>query len=93
MYKLKGILPLHVRLNVFHSFVQSHINYCPLIWGFAAKSHIELIFTAQKKAIRAVMPGFANYYFRDGELPAHTKSAFTNHKILTVQSIVVLNAL
>ena len=26
MYKLKKILPLNVRLQIYHSFVQSHIN-------------------------------------------------------------------
>ncbi len=40
MYKLKKYLPLEARLQIYHSFVQSHLNYCSLVWGFAAKSHI-----------------------------------------------------
>ena len=92
MYKLKSFLPLTARLNIFHSFVQSHINYCSLVWGFAAKANIDKIFATQKKAIRAVMPGFVNYFYKDGILPKHTKPAFRDLNILTVQSIIVKNA-
>ena len=49
MYKLKGILPLKVRLQIYHSFVQSHLNYCSLVWGFSAKANIEKLFSSQKK--------------------------------------------
>ena len=48
MYKLKSQLPLKVRIQIFHSFVQSHINYCSLVWGFSAKSNIDSLFRAQK---------------------------------------------
>ena len=30
MYKLRGVLPQVARLSIFHSFVQSHLNYCTL---------------------------------------------------------------
>ena len=93
MYKLKGTIPLSARLNIFHSFVQSHINYCSLIWGFSTKSNIESIFTMQKKAIRAVIPGFANYFYKDGETPHHTKFAFNNYGVLSIQNIIAKNAL
>ena len=72
MYKIKHQIPLSARLQIFHSFVQSHLNFCSLVWGFAAKSHIDSIFTAQKKAMRAIMPGFVNYFYDDGLLPAST---------------------
>ena len=35
MYKLKKFLPLKVRLQIYHSFIQSHLNFCSLVWGFA----------------------------------------------------------
>ena len=41
MYKLKFLIPIKVRLLFYHSFVQSHLNFCSLIWGFAAKSFIK----------------------------------------------------
>ena len=92
MYKIKKLLPLKARLQVYHSFIQSHINYCSLVWGFCCKSNIEAIFSKQKKGMRAVVPGYINYFFRDGTLPGHTKSAFNDHKILTVHNIIAFNA-
>ena len=43
--------------------------------------------------MRAVMPGFVNYWYKDGKLPERTKASFNTYNILTVHNIVVLNAL
>ena len=51
-----------------------HAHYCSLVWGFAARTHIDSLFSKQKKGIRAVVPGFINYKYRDGVLPGHTKN-------------------
>ncbi len=48
MYKLKRHLPFQARLQIFHSLVQSHLNFCNLVWGFAAKNHIDGLFRKQK---------------------------------------------
>ena len=93
MYKIKKFLPLAARLQIYHSFVQSHVNYCSLIWGFSARSNIDSLFTKQKKALRAIIPGFINYKFKDGKIPGHTKSKFSEYKILTIHNIIALNAL
>ena len=92
MYKIKKFLPLTARLQIYHSFVQSHLNFCSLVWGFSAKSNIEALFSKQKKGLRAVVPGFINYKFRDGETPGHTKPFFSEYKILSIQGIIALNA-
>ena len=62
MYKLRYVLPLAARLKIFNSLVQSHLNYCSLVWGSSNKTNIESLFTTQKKAMRAIMPGCVNYY-------------------------------
>ena len=93
MYKLKFLIPIKVRLLFYHSFVQSRLNFCSLIWGFAAKSFINEFFIVQKKSVRAVMPGFVRYFYKDGVIPTHTKSAFSEYKILTVHNIIAKNAL
>ena len=93
MYKLKKYLPLQSRLQIYHSFVQSHINYCSLVWGFSTKSNIDLLFSKQKKGIRAIVPGFINYKYKNGVLPGHTKLFFKEYNILTVQGVIALNAL
>ena len=92
MYKLKKLLPLGARLQIYHSFVQSHVNFCALVWGFSSRSNIELLFSKQKKGIRAVMPGYVNYTYRKGKIPGHTKLAFTQYGILTVQNLIAIYA-
>ena len=93
MGKLKFQIPTKARLFIYNSLVQSHLNFCSSIWGFAAKSNIEKLFTVQKKALRTVMPGYVQYYYEDGKLPAHTKNAFKEFNILTVNSVIAKNAL
>ena len=39
------------------------------------------------------MPGYVNYKYKKGILPGHTKSAFSEYKILTIHNIVAFNAL
>ena len=91
LYKLKNSLPLSARLNIFHSFVQSHLNYCSLVWGLGPKACIEPLFAEQKKAIRALMPGNNINYYKDGIYPCHTKPFFTKYHIMTIQSIILKN--
>ena len=93
LYKLKNILPFFARKNIFHSFVQSHLNYCSLVWGLGPKACIEPLFTEQKKAIRALMPGNNINYYKDGMSPCHTKPFFTENKIMTIHSIILANIL
>ena len=93
LYKLKNILPFSARKNIFYSFVQSHLNYCSLIWGLSPKSYIEPLFAEQKKAIRALMPGYNINYYKDGISLCHTKPFFTECQIMTVHSIILANIL
>ena len=93
MYKIKKYLPLQARIQIYRSLVQSHVNYCSLVWGFSSKSNIETLFVKQKKGLRGVIPGFINYKYKDGKIPGHTKQFFSEYKILTIHSIIVLNTL
>ena len=93
IYKLKNKVPLSVRIQIYHSLIQSHLNYCSIIWGFAAKTHIAGLFSAQKKGLRAIMPGFTSSYYKDGKLPTSTKAHFIKYNIMTVHSIICKNTL
>ena len=95
LYKMKGILPQKAMLTLYHSFIQSHLNYCSLIWGLGTKNSIRGLFICQKKAMRALIPGFVNYYYDKDthEPPGHTKQAFNNNNILTVYSLVLKNVI
>ena len=91
--KIKKLLPIQAKMQIFQSLIQSHLNNCSIVWGFTAKSNIESLFRIQKKGIRAIVPGFINYKYRDGELPGHTKPYFNEYKILGVHGVIVTNAL
>ena len=91
LYKLKHTLPLKARLLTFNSLVQSHLNYASLVWGSTHKSKIDTLFSAQKKAMRAVMPGWVNYFYKEGCHPTHTKSSFKAFNILTVHNVILKN--
>ena len=93
MYKLRPVLQNKARAQIFNSVVQSHLNYCSLIWGSTCKSNIDSRFATQKKAMRAAMPGHVNYYYKDGQLPTHTKPGFTSLNVLTVHNVILKNML
>ena len=52
-------------MQIFQNLIQSHLNYCLIVRGFTAKSKIESLFQIQKKGIRALVPSFVNYKYRD----------------------------
>ena len=63
--------------------------------GAWTQSKNTIVFRCAKKAIRTLIPGFANYFYNKdtGEKPRHTKKAFTDNEIMTVHNQVVLNVL
>ena len=75
MYKIKSKIPLNIRLQIYHSFVQSHLNFCSIVWRFTNRSNIAMLFRMQKKAMRAVVPSYVNYFYKDGQLPTGTKQS------------------
>ncbi len=93
MYRIKKLIPLKVRQQIYHSFVQSHLNYCSLVWGYTNKSNIEALFAQQKKGMRGIMPGFVNYFYKDGVNPTSTKKSFNDFSILTIHGIIAQNTI
>ena len=43
--------------------------------------------------MHAVMPGYVNLFYHDGDMPTHTKPGFTQYNVLTVQGVIAKNAL
>ena len=43
--------------------------------------------------MRAVIPGYIQYRYRDGTPAGHTKPFFNDYRILTVQGVIIFNAL
>ena len=93
MYNIRHFLPVQARLQIFHSFVQSHLNFCSLVWGFSTKANIKSLFASQKKGMRAAISGYVNYFYKDGNIPTHTKPSFCKYDVLTVHGIIATNTL
>ena len=94
IYKVKGIVPLHVIKTLYNSFIQSHLVYCSNVWGLGSKNSVARIFSAQKRAIRVVKQGFVRYFYKKdtGELPAHTKNIFAENEFLTIHNLIAQQA-
>ena len=95
LFKVKGILPTKVIHTLYYCFIHSHLNYCSSVWGLDNKKSLEPIFISQKRAIRALIPGYVNYFYNKEtkQKPHSTKEAFTENEILTVHNQVLLNSL
>ena len=93
--KVKGIFPLTVLKTLYTSFIQSHLNYCTILWGLGCKSSLNSVFVAQKKAIRVISPGYVRYWYdkNTAQTPSHTKKLFSELELPNVYTIILLNAL
>ena len=54
LYKLRNFEPNNTLLTVYRSIIESHLNYCNLIFGNAFPTHLTPLVVAQKKAVRIV---------------------------------------
>ena len=76
---VKNQLNLRAKLNVYHSLIHSHLEYCALIWiSSITKKQLNMLKIAQKKALRIVFSAKYN---------AHTSSLFESSKITKVENI------
>ena len=95
LYKLKDLVPESTLRILFHSFIQSHLNYCSSVWGMGSKNSLNKLFVAQKKAIRSVhykfnfQPSVKNVI----NTPCHTKEIFSRLNILTLPNLEAKNCL
>ena len=58
-----------------------------------SKNSLEKLFIAQKKGVRALMPGYVRYYYdtKNNVLPQHTKNYFKSLEISTVHTVILIN--
>ena len=72
----KNFLPKKVRLTLYHSLFDSHLNYGNLLWGCANKKSLDKIENLQKKCLRNV--SLKSY-------KAHTEPIFKDLNILKLR--------
>ena len=65
MNVLKRLSPFLSRLNkltIFHTFILSNFNYCPLAWHFCSESNSKKLEKIQERALRFVYDDFKSTY-------------------------------
>ena len=50
-FRARHMFKIETLKKLYFSFIQSHLTFCPYIWGLGSKNSINSIFIAQKKAI------------------------------------------
>ena len=55
LYRLRHILPLHILLLLYNTFILPHINYGLEVWGNTYSSHLNSILMSQKMIVRTVL--------------------------------------
>ena len=54
MTKLKRILPEQNLLQLYYTFVQSHLTYVITIWGSTCPSHLQKLQIVQNRAVKVI---------------------------------------
>ncbi len=52
LYRFKGIFDLKEREKIYHTFILSNFNYCPIVWHFCGKVNTKKIEKIQERALR-----------------------------------------
>ena len=79
---LRYTFPTRALKTLYYSLIYPYYNYCNLIWGSAANTHLNSLILLQKKSIRIISK--VGFY-------EHTEPLFNEHKVLTVPKIYNYN--
>ena len=58
--RLGHLLTIKGKLAIFHSFIASNFNYCPLIWHFCSQSNTNKLENIQKRALRFIYNNYTS---------------------------------
>ena len=76
--KLRHFVPRSTLINIYKSLILPHLSYGIVVWGQAAKIHLEKVLELQKRVLRLI-------YFEDHA--SHAIPLFLSSKILPVQML------
>ena len=76
--RVSYLLPSHVLINLYFTLVYPYLSYSNLIWTSTYDTHLHVLRTLQKKAIRVITKSTVN---------CHTGPLFAEHKLLNIKQI------
>ena len=50
------------KLTIYHTFILSNFNYCPLVWHFCGETNTKKVERIQERALRFIYNDFSNSY-------------------------------
>lgn len=86
LYKLKSVLPRMALMQIYFSFVHSHLSHMSLIWGHAPACYLKPIQVLQNRCLKSVY---------DLPMLTHTVDIYSQHVagVLPVKGIHILSTL
>ena len=76
--KLKHFLPAYIMKTLYPTLIESHVQYCTLLWANSHVTNIRKLQLLQKKAIRIIT---SSHYI------AHTEPLFSMTKLLKLDDL------
>jgi len=80
IHRLRYYLPKLVKLRLYHALVQSQLAYCSLAWCNSSRSHIQQLFTLEKRCIRTIY---------NAPYLAHTDALFIESRIPKLSQLFI----
>ena len=91
--RIANYMPLEKRRIVIKTFIESHFNYCPLIWMFHSRTMNNKINRSHERALRIVYSDFKSSFeallMKDNSFSIHER----NIQSLTIEIYKFLNGL
>ena len=60
--RISGFLSTTSRMIIYNSFINSNLNYCPLVWHFCGKKNGDKIEKIQERALRMIYRNYDSLY-------------------------------
>ena len=88
--RFKCLIPLDAKLQLYHSFILSHLSNCSKVWHFCLKSDSDKLEKLHERALRSVFQDKENDY--QYLLNRANKTTLYNHRLQNI-SILIYKAL
>ena len=83
--KLRFFVPVNTLINIYKSLILPHLTYGIVLWGQAAKCHIDKILKLQKRAIRLIYSA----HYRSHAIPLFQSASILPINLLYIKSILM----
>jgi hypothetical protein len=81
LHKIKHIIPVRSRLQIFHAHIFSHVSYMNVLWNTACQFRMDSLSRLLNKAVRAV------FHEEYNNPDVHTVDLYRRHGLLTLKGL------